>query len=39
MTQKKKVVAQIPGTGRKGDVAERYAMESKPCRLSLRYMK
>jgi D-3-phosphoglycerate dehydrogenase len=27
MTQKKKVVAQIPGTGRKGDVAERYAME------------
>jgi D-3-phosphoglycerate dehydrogenase len=27
MTQKKKVVAQIPGTGRKGGVAERYAME------------
>lgn len=27
MTQKKKVVVQLPGTGRKGDVAKRYALE------------
>ncbi len=27
MTQKKKVVAQLPATGRKGDVIQRYALE------------